>query len=213
MKSIFTISAEELNSEKWDKARAMCARYGYDIHEIASGLARFRMIRAEFRAKALAEQAAKQPQPLPPAPATLVHFNTVRAFWDFKTRTWTKPGIVYIGRAWLNQGLPASPFGNPFRIEKDADELRENAIELYADWLMQPAQAHLLRQLDSLRGQTLVCWCKSAGPGKASRACHGDVLLQLMQDKPSYADVPVMEKVRTDEAAPDYQPARKFEAF
>lgn len=192
----------------------MCDRYGYDIHEIASNLARFRMIRAEYRAKALAEQTAKQPQPAVATQASLVHFNTVSRFWDEKRQCWTKPNIVYIGRAWRSKNIPASPFGNPFRIDKDTDELRENAIDLYADWLMQSPQIHLLRQLDSLRGKTLVCWCKSSGPGKPSRACHGDVLLKLMADKDSYADVviPPVEKT-PDETAPDYQPTLKLTAF
>lgn len=190
MNSLFRISQDEINSEKWDVARAMCERYGYDIHEIAARLAKFRMDRAEARAAALSEQMAKNPPPAPPAPATLVHFNQVKQFWDARTQRWTKPGIVYIGRAMphLNLNLPASPFGNPYRIEKDTDEERADAIELYANWINLPAQAHLLPLLDELRGKILVCWCKSSGPGKPSRTCHGDVLLKLMQDKSSYVD-------------------------
>lgn len=208
MSSIFTISSEEINSEKWDKAREMCARYGYDIHEIASGLARFRMIRAEFRAKALAEHSAKQPVPVA-APSTVAHFNSVKQFWDSKTQRWTKPGLVYMGRAMphLNLNLPASPFANPFRIDKDTDDARTVAIELYAEWILNPKQAHLLRQIDSLRGQILVCWC-------FPRHCHCDVIVKLLRDKDSYADVQSsMEKPAADETAPDYQPTLKLTAF
>lgn len=185
-----TISEKELNSEKWDKARAMCERYGYDIHEIAAKLAKFRTDRAEARAQALREYTASQPAAAAPAPATLVHFNRVRQYWNAKAQRWTRSDIVYIGRAMPHVELPASPFGNPFRIDKDTDETRADAIEMYAEWITSEAQRPLLQQLDNLRGKTLVCWCKSARPGKPSYACHGDVLLQLMADQPTYADEP-----------------------
>lgn len=179
MSQLFTISEEELQSEAWRSVREACEKYGWDIQELAANHARFRMIRAEFRAKALAEQAAKNNRPpIAPAPATLVHFNQVRQFWDARNQRWTKPGIVYIGRAMphLNLNLPASPFGNPYRIEQDTDELREDAIELYANWIHLPAQAHLMPLLDELRGQILACWCYP-------KHCHGEVLIQLLRER------------------------------
>jgi hypothetical protein len=197
-----TISDEELQSDKWKIAREMCEHYGYDIREIAAGIARFRMTRMEARAKALTSYTASHQQTLASAPATLVHYNQVRQFWNAGHQRWTQPGIVYIGRAMLYQGLPTSPFANPFRIEKDTDEARGDAIELYAEWIMQPAQAHLLHQLDDLRGKTLVCWCHP-------RRCHGDVLLKLLADRPSYADV----QESTNEGSPEWQPELKPTVF
>lgn len=183
------ISEEEIRSDKWAKARWLCERDGTDIYELAAETARCRMIRAEFRAKEMAEMAAKQPPAPPSPPATLVHFNSVRHLWDARTQRWTQPGIIYIGRAMPhpNFNLPASPFGNPFRIEKDSDELRADAIELYAEWITAPAQADLLAQLDSLRGQILACWC-------FPRRCHGEVLLQLLRERDPNATPPLQEQ-------------------
>lgn len=188
MSSLYTLSDEELNSDKWEKAREMCARYGYDIREIAGNIAKFRMDRAAARAQALRELATSQPAAVAPAPATLVHFNSVRQYWNAKYQKWSRNDIVYIGRAMphMNIELPASPYGNPFRIEKDTDQTRDDAIEMYLNWIQLPGQAHLLHQLDSLRGKMLCCWCHP-------RRCHGDVLIQLLRERASYTDVVVSE--------------------
>jgi len=201
--AMITISEQELQSDKWAKARAMCERYGYDIHEIAAGIARFRMANAEARAKALTAQMRAVPEPAA-RPANLVHFNSVKQYWDASKQRWSKPDLVYIGRAMnhLNLNLPASPFGNPFRIDKDSDEGRADAIELYLNWIQLPAQAALLAQVDGLRGKTMVCWC-------SPRACHGDVLMELMRSQPSYAP----EAKTIEETAPDYQPALHMPTF
>lgn len=71
-------------------------------------------------------------------------------------------GTYYIGRP--------SPFGNPFVIGKDGT--RDEVIAKYTEWLMaQPELVHRAKQ--ELRGKHLVCWC-------APLACHGDVLLKLV---------------------------------
>lgn len=204
--NVFKLSAEEIQSDAWAKARAMCNHYGYNVYEIAEGIARFRMLRAEARARAMAEEAAKLPPPPQQQPATLVNFKDVKQWWDANTQSWTKPGIVYIGRAMthLNLNLPASPYGNPFRIGEDTDDARADVIETYRDWIQLPAQAHLLHGLDALRGQMLVCWCRP-------RRCHGEVLLDLMRAKPSYADVLPAET--TGEESDQYQPMLNMSAF
>lgn len=185
MNDLFHISQQEIDSAEWDTARAMCHHYGYDIREIAARLAKFRAERRAAHQQAVDALNVKTfPVPLPDAPAKLVHFNAVKQYWDYRKQRWTQSGIIYIGRAWPYQRLPESLFANPFRIEKDTDELREDAIELYASWLLNPKQARILRQIDMLRGMTMVCWCRP-------RRCHGDVLLKLLQDKPSYADIPL----------------------
>lgn len=204
---MFKLSAEELAQENWVNIRRWCEAHGHDFNELTARHARFRMLRAETRAKAMMEAAAKQPPTPAPAPATLVHFKDVSQWWDAKTQRWLKPNIVYIGRAMphLNVNLPASPYGNPFRIDKDTDDARVDAIDMYLNWIELPAQAHLLRGLDALRGKMLVCFCHP-------RRCHGDVLIDLMRAKPSYADV-ADEPRPNGEGSDQYQPMLNMDAF
>lgn len=67
---------------------------------------------------------------------------------------------VYIGRP--------SKWGNPFVV--GVDGTRAEVIEKYSQYLR--SQPILLKQIDSLRGKTLGCWC-SPFP------CHGDILAEL----------------------------------
>lgn len=179
----------DFSDPKWDKAKFMCDCYGYDIREIEAGLQRFRALNRPARERALAGAVANLPAPQA-APAKLAHFNSVRKFWDAHKQQWTRSGLVYIGRAMPNPhlNLPQSLFGNPFRILEDTDEQRDVAIELYTEWLLQPGQAEVRRQLDNLRGMTLVCWC-------APRRCHGDVLIQLMRERMTDATAELQTQV------------------
>ena len=68
---------------------------------------------------------------------------------------------VYIGRG--------SKWGNPFRIGEDGT--REDVIEQYREWIQ--TQSNLLNSLEELRGKTLGCFCKP-------KACHGDILVELL---------------------------------
>lgn len=68
---------------------------------------------------------------------------------------------VYIGRG--------SIWGNPFKIGRDGT--RTEVIEKYREYLEQSPQ--LLKELESLRGKTLGCYCKP-------KPCHGDVLLRFL---------------------------------
>jgi hypothetical protein len=83
-------------------------------------------------------------------------------------------------------GLPVSPLACvPFSVKdnihiKDKKtraefivKSREEAVSKYREWILQ--QPHLLDKLESLRGKTLGCWCKP-------KACHGDVLVQLLRE-------------------------------
>ena len=80
---------------------------------------------------------------------------------------------VYIGRPskWGNnwshqQGTPAE-----FLVAT-----REEAIEKYKEWIM--TQPELLADLYELKGKVLGCWCKP-------KACHGDILVELIDSLPS----------------------------
>jgi len=74
-----------------------------------------------------------------------------------------EPFDIYIGRP--------SKWGNPFKIGKDGN--REEVIELYRNYII--ATPHLLLSLPELRGKILGCWC-------APKACHGDVLIELLEE-------------------------------
>ena len=77
--------------------------------------------------------------------------------------------VSYVGRAAPRQGLAASPFGNPFRV--DVDGTRAEVIEKYREWIL--TRPELLARLHELRGSVLACWC-------SPEACHADVLTELV---------------------------------
>ena len=74
-----------------------------------------------------------------------------------------EPYDVYIGRP--------SKWGNPFVNGEDGN--RDAVIALYETWIRQ--QPDLMAALPELRGKTLGCWC-------APQACHGDVLIRLVDE-------------------------------
>jgi len=70
---------------------------------------------------------------------------------------------VYIGRG--------SKWGNPFKIGIDGN--REEVIEKYRQWIL--GEPRLLDSLCELEGKVLGCWC-------SPKPCHGDVLIELMEE-------------------------------
>ncbi len=71
---------------------------------------------------------------------------------------------IYIGRG--------GQWGNPFII--GVDGTRDAVIELYRQWIL--TQPQLLSQLEMLKGKRLGCYCKPL-------ACHGDILIQMVEEK------------------------------
>ena len=71
---------------------------------------------------------------------------------------------VYIGRP--------SKWGNPFTIGKDGT--REEVIQKYEKYILD--SPILLSQLHELKDKVLACWC-------SPQACHGDVLVKLINEK------------------------------
>lgn len=61
-------------------------------------------------------------------------------------------------------------WGNPFHIGRDGT--REEVIEKYREWIL--TRPKLLIQLQFLKGKRLGCVC-------APLACHGDVLVELVE--------------------------------
>ena len=110
--------------------------------------------------------------------------------------------VYYIGRANLSHGLQASPWANPFTIEKDTPEQRAQAIARYRGYITAKINKGELN-IEELRGKTLACWC-------SPKPCHGDVLLELLgeaEPKPEPAkepeqltlfDMPTVNKHRYD---------------
>lgn len=70
---------------------------------------------------------------------------------------------IYIGRP--------SKWGNPFVIGKDGT--REEVIEMYEEWIRKTPD--LIKDLSELDGKILGCHC-------APKACHGDVLIKLLDE-------------------------------
>lgn len=81
---------------------------------------------------------------------------------------------VYIGRAMHMGGwhLPQSDWANPFTVKECGSN--EEACRRYEEWIRNERQ-DLMDRLHELEGKTLGCWCKPA-------ACHGDVLLKLLDE-------------------------------
>lgn len=79
--------------------------------------------------------------------------------------------IVNLKRAFCDvQICRPGQWGNPFVIGRDGD--RAEVIEKYREWIQ--TQPKLLLQLPLLKGKRLGCYC-------APLACHGDVLIELVE--------------------------------
>jgi hypothetical protein len=72
---------------------------------------------------------------------------------------------LYIGRP--------SKWGNPYFLTKETPEARQRVILQYKANIMK--RPELLRDLKELEGKTLGCFC-------APKACHGDVLKELVEN-------------------------------
>jgi hypothetical protein len=65
-------------------------------------------------------------------------------------------------------------WGNPFIIGKDGN--REEVIQKYEEWITNSPQAeHLREMLPNLQDKVLGCCCKP-------KACHGDILVKLIEN-------------------------------
>ena len=74
-------------------------------------------------------------------------------------------GAVYIGRP--------SKWGNPFPLEMF--ESRDKCLIAYREWLKNQPQLVAAIKTE-LRGKNLVCFC-------APKLCHGDVLLEIANNR------------------------------
>jgi hypothetical protein len=81
---------------------------------------------------------------------------------------------VYIGRP--------SKWGNPFShkdgtLAKFKTNTREEAVKKFEEYLI--GNMDLMKDLPSLKGKVLGCWCKP-------KACHGDVLAKYADSAPLF---------------------------
>lgn len=88
---------------------------------------------------------------------------------------------VYIGRAM--PGFKAGIFRNNFR--SGVDGTRSEVIAMFREDILNRLKTdpELRAELEKLRGKRIGCWCKP-------RACHGDVLLEILEG-PLKPEVPV----------------------
>ena len=85
------------------------------------------------------------------------------------------PYEVYIGRRISNPNwrLDESIWANPFKMK--SEEERDIVVEQYRQYLL--SKPDLLKQLPSLSGKILGCWCP------ADKKCHGKVIIELFEQK------------------------------
>ena len=100
-----------------------------------------------------------------------VHKATLKkaGFSDFED--WLKhPDSVYIGRHVVYvKGTFNSKWKNPFPVKRLG---RDECIKAYKEYIMKNPE--LIKDLKELKGKQLGCWCKP-------EACHGDILVELIQ--------------------------------
>ena len=94
-------------------------------------------------------------------------------------REWIKnPNNIYIGRK--TKLLEESKWHNPFRFTNENS--RRIAVNKFERDIR--SNTDLLKDIQQLRGKTLGCWCKP-------KACHGNVILKLIQESMASANATV----------------------
>ena len=106
------------------------------------------------------------------------------------------PNHVYVGRDMTRYvpGAVGSVWGNPFPSAKHG---LEECLRRYEEHIV-----HSGHDLEQLRGKVLGCWCKP-------NACHGDVLVRLLEKSASATTSTTTTTTPTHETPPDAQVAPK----
>jgi hypothetical protein len=84
---------------------------------------------------------------------------------------------IYIGRRMYAAGwrLPGSKWANPYKLPKKATKAQRDAV--LCKYRMHIRKSpELMNSLEELRDKRLGCWCHP-------HSCHGDILIELMNDK------------------------------
>jgi len=82
-----------------------------------------------------------------------------------------QPNTVYIGRnmSFYVPGATKSIWANPYTVKQWG---RDECLQKYEQYV----RLHLMDRLEELRGKELGCWC-------APEACHGNVLVRLLNEE------------------------------
>jgi hypothetical protein len=108
-----------------------------------------------------------------------VKVKYIRPLGYHNLKEWTNdPNNVYIGRKGIvfinNERFPKqdSLWANPFKVKEDT---REQSLARYREYIKGKLHTGEIstKQLLALKGKTLGCWC-------SPMSCHGDVLLELL---------------------------------
>lgn len=85
---------------------------------------------------------------------------------------------IYIGRnmSFYVKGANASKWANPFSVKKYG---RDKCLEMYENYIK--SNKELYNSLEELKNKKLGCWCYPL-------ACHGNVLIDLLNKKISSPD-------------------------
>ncbi len=70
--------------------------------------------------------------------------------------------------------------GNPYPLDDPKDDAkRRDVIEQYRVWFLQEVERDeaFREAVQAVRGKDLGCWC-------APRACHGDVIIEWLDEHP-----------------------------
>jgi len=100
------------------------------------------------------------------------------------------PNNVYIGRRGIvfidkvRYPTRDSIYANPYKVSKTLT--REDVIRMYRDYIVKKISSGEI-DIEALRGKNLGCWCKP-------EACHGDVLIELLESDDLVRDLSIENK-------------------
>jgi uncharacterized protein DUF4326 len=118
---------------------------------------------------------------------TIARMQDVKDQYDAATRTWAD-GYIYIGRFNSRYRLFRSPWYNPYQLPPNATTQQRAAClsqyRAHLEALRRDNPVTFRDDLRTLRGKTLVCWCKTEHEPPAPDepyVCHGDILREFVE--------------------------------
>jgi hypothetical protein len=100
-------------------------------------------------------------------------YNNLKEWVEDKNNVYiARAGVVFVDKVRFPKN--SSKFANPYKIGKDGT--RDEVIAKYKTYMLEKVESDssLKEELLEMKGKTLGCWCKPD-------ACHGDVLLELIE--------------------------------
>lgn len=115
-------------------------------------------------------------------------YHNLQAWMEDRDNVYVgRGGVVFVdGRRFPSK---ASIWANPFKVGDD----RDSCVELYRKYITSKIREEPEKyDLSVLRGKTLGCWCKPD-------ACHGDVLVELVNADQHGADIDCEELIESED--------------